>query len=444
MDPSANLASLLARVDALRDEIDAMRPLTDEQAGRAMQRLRMEWTYHSNAIEGNSLTYGETRALLMEGVTAHGKPLKDHLDIERHRDVILYIEDFVNNDEPLRVDFVKEIHLRLMGEEYEIKAETPRGTLVRRMMRGGDYKEHPNNVRTPTGEIHYYAPPLEVPGRMADLMEWLSSGEGEALHPVVRLAVFHHRFVEIHPFPDGNGRTSRVLMNILSMREGYVPAVLRQERRSVYYGALAEAGAGDDEPIVGFVAEELAETMELYLRALRGEPDPESFSRRVALLSRSVDGRAQESFTERELREQAGRDFVLPLILKTRGRIAELSQVVGTHEEAVMVFDSAGGISYGRKAEDMIRKGFWTRTQAQWTISLLKTQPATTKIEYVLDSREASVSLWTRPASVEREYSLPHRLPTGSDADEIVETVMSAALDQIEIAIQKGSGTGSP
>ena len=82
-----DLDALLNRVDALRDEIDAMRPLTDEQAGRAMQRLRIEWTYHSNAIEGNSLTYSETRVLLLEGLTAHGKPLKDHLDIKRHRRV---------------------------------------------------------------------------------------------------------------------------------------------------------------------------------------------------------------------------------------------------------------------------------------------------------------------------------------------------------------------
>ena len=184
MNRSADLDSLLARVDALRDEIDAMRPLTPEQAGRAMQRLRIEWTYHSNAIEGNSLTYGETRALLMHGVTAHGKPLKDHLDIRRHREVIEYLESFVRSDEPLTLAVIREMHRMLMGDTYEVAAETPDGERVKREVRGGEFKTLPNNVATETGETHYYATPEETPARMTDLVD--GHRQSDDAHPVVR------------------------------------------------------------------------------------------------------------------------------------------------------------------------------------------------------------------------------------------------------------------
>ena len=370
-----DLDTLLTRVDALRDEIDAMRPLSDEQAGRAMQRLRLEWTYHSNAIEGNSLTYGETRALLMEGVTAHGKPLKDHLDIERHRDVVLYIEEFVNTDEPLRVDFVKEVHHRLMGDEYEIEVELPDGRRERRTRKGGDYKEHPNNVRTPTGEVHYYAPPVEVPGRMAELMEWLRGDEAAAMHPVARLAVFHHRFVEIHPFPDGNGRTSRVLMNILSMRDGYVPAVLHQERRSVYYGALTEAGAGDDEPIIAFVAGELAETMEMYLRTLRGEPDPTAFDRRIQLLRRQAEGaKASRVFDSAEI-NRFSKALILPFLDEGNRRVNEIASLFGEVNPVIAVKGADGKQLFREKASALLVAGDVTSFNFIWQFVGLRVDP---------------------------------------------------------------------
>ena len=99
-----------------------MRPLDAEQVGKATQRLRLEWTYHSNAIEGNSLTYGETRALLMHGVTAQGKPLKDHLDVKGHREALDYLERFVRAEEPLTLAAIREVHRVLLGEPYEAVA----------------------------------------------------------------------------------------------------------------------------------------------------------------------------------------------------------------------------------------------------------------------------------------------------------------------------------
>ena len=291
MDSPATLAAL-DRTDALRADLDAMRPLDADRLGAAVQRLRIEWTYHSNAIEGNSLTYGETRALLMHGVTADGKPLKDHLDIQGHREALDYLEQVVRSDAPLTLAAVREMHGLLLGEPYETWAETPDGQRVRRTITPGEFKAMPNHVRTETGETHYYARPEEVPALMQSLVDVVRDGAG-TVHPVVFASDVHHRFAAIHPFDDGNGRMARLLMNLVLMRAGYPPAVLRQENRPAYYGALAAADGGDLGPLVRFVASELEATMALYLRALRGEPDPDEFGRRLALLKREVETRAK-------------------------------------------------------------------------------------------------------------------------------------------------------
>ncbi|MEM6285900.1 MAG: Fic family protein [Bacteroidota bacterium] len=436
MDPRPDLDSLLARLDALRAEVDAMRPLTDEQVGRAMQRLRLEWTYHSNAIEGNSLTYGETRALLMHGVTAQGKPLKDHLDIERHSEVVRYIEAVVRSDAPIRVDLATEIHLRLMGETYEITAETPDGDRVRRTCRGGVYKEHPNNVRTQTGETHYYALPLEVPGRMAELFAWMASPEAADLHPVARAAVVHHRVVEIHPFPDGNGRTARMLMNLLLMRDGYVPAVLRQENRPAYYGALSEADGGDSQGIIQFVAEELAETTELYLRALKREPDPSAFERRAALLHQKVASAVEQSGNRTRDRAKAAGERVVSPLGRTIGQgIRKLAGVFDREEfDAEVVFADASS-EKGRGAWLALHRRGWRHTKAVWSLHEHLMDPGTS-IEIALigsagkESVEVKVSL-NRETLVDVVYGY-ERLPDESEIEHVAHDFLDRLIERVE------------
>ena len=118
MNSPATLAGL-DRADALRAQLDSMRPLDADRLGAAVQRLRIEWTYHSNAIEGNSLTYGETRALLMEDAVADRKPYKDHRDIKGHRKAVDYLEQLVQSGDLLTLVSVREIHKVLLVEPYE-------------------------------------------------------------------------------------------------------------------------------------------------------------------------------------------------------------------------------------------------------------------------------------------------------------------------------------
>ena len=281
------LNELLARVDTLRDQVDALRPLDRDQEARLVQKLNLEWNYHSNAIEGNTLTLGETRAFLLYGITAQGKPFRDYLDIKGHNDAIRTLEDLVRGGEVLTEAVIRELHRILMVEAYDVDAITPDGRPTRRRIAIGQYKTTPNHVRTTTGETHFYATPQETPALMGELLAWYRrEAEVAALHPVVLAATFHYRFVAIHPFDDGNGRMARLLTNLILMQYGFVPVVIPLEARGNYLLALETADAGDLTDFIVLVGQELIRSLELTLAAARGEPleEPGGLDRRIQRL----------------------------------------------------------------------------------------------------------------------------------------------------------------
>jgi len=281
------LNELLARVDTLRDQVDALRPLDRDQEARLVQKLNLEWNYHSNAIEGNTLTLGETRAFLLYGITAQGKPFRDYLDIKGHNDAIRYLEDLVRGGEVLTEAVIRELHRILMVEAYDVDAITPDGRPTRRRIAVGQYKTAPNHVRTTTGETHFYATPQETPALMGELLAWYrrEAKVGE-LHPLVLAATFHYRFVAIHPFDDGNGRMARLLTNLILMQHGLVPVIIPLEARGDYLLALETADAGDLTDFILLVGQELIRSLELTLAAARGEPleEPGGLDRRIQRL----------------------------------------------------------------------------------------------------------------------------------------------------------------
>jgi len=281
------LNELLARVDTLRDQVDALRPLDRDQEARLVQKLNLEWNYHSNAIEGNTLTLGETRAFLLYGITAQGKPFRDYLDIKGHNDAIRYLEDLVRGGEVLTEAVIRELHRILMVEAYDVDAITPDGRPTRRRIAVGQYKTAPNHVRTTTGETHFYATPQETSALMGELLAWYrrEAKVGE-LHPLVLAATFHYRFVAIHPFDDGNGRMARLLTNLILMQHGLVPVIIPLEARGDYLLALETADAGDLTDFILLVGQELIRSLELTLAAARGEPleEPGGLDRRIQRL----------------------------------------------------------------------------------------------------------------------------------------------------------------
>lgn len=283
----SQIDDLLNRVDSTKAQLDSLRPLAREQEDRVMQKFRLWWTYHSNAIEGNTLTQGETEMFLMEGLTAKGKPLKDHLDLRGHSNAINYLLGFIHDKEVLTEAAIRKLHEILLVEPYQVQAITPDGWPTMKTVALGQYKTQPNHVRTPTGETHFYATPEETPAKMQDLMTWYRDETAKrAMRPVEIAARLHHRFTAIHPFDDGNGRMSRLLMNLMLMQAGYPPAVIRLGEREQYLAALRRADAGENEDFISFIAEHVVSSLELYVRAAKGEEihEPTDLEKEIALL----------------------------------------------------------------------------------------------------------------------------------------------------------------
>ncbi len=274
-------------VNSIKRQLDGIRPLSQEVEGRVMQKLRLEWNYHSNAIEGNKLTYGETYSFLMYGLTAKGKPFKDHLDIKGHNEAIDFLVSIVKDDRDLTEGDIRDLHKMILVEPYKSATQTSEKTI-----RIGEYKQYPNHVITITGETHYYATPEEVPILMHELVSFYNEArKNPNIHPSVLAAFVHHRFVNIHPFDDGNGRLARILMNLILMKNGYPPAIIKLKERTDYYAALNQADKNEYQSITELIAETVLESMNLYLKAARGESieDVSDLDKEIALFKGSFE-----------------------------------------------------------------------------------------------------------------------------------------------------------
>jgi Fic family protein len=313
------LNELLEQVDQLKAAIDALRPIDAAQERRIMQKFRLDWTFHSNAIEGNQLTYGETKAFLLHGITAQGKPFRDYLDIKGHHAAIDFLLAFVRREEPLSEADVRELHKVILVEPYQVEARTPDGQPTKRTIQPGQYKTMPNHVETSTGEIHYYATPEETPAKMADLMAWYRREVAkDELHPLILAATFHYQFVMIHPFDDGNGRMARLLMNLIFLQAGYPPVITRTEDKNNYLLALEQADTGDLEPFIVHIGNELINSLNLFLRGAKGEDIEEigDFDKKVALLNKRIEAHEAEKenrkATQEEQRKIVLNNFLYP------------------------------------------------------------------------------------------------------------------------------------
>ncbi len=281
----------ISRAIELKKELDALRPISKENELRIMQKFRLDWNYHSNSIEGNSLNYGETKALILFGITAQGKPLKDHFEVRGHDEAIKWVLDIVKEERPLSENFIRELHKLILKEPYKVDAITPDGEPTKKTVHIGEYKKTPNHVKTETGEIFRFATPEETPIMMAELIDWYrKKEENPETNPILLAAKFHYYFIRIHPFDDGNGRTVRILMNFILLKHGYPPVVIKTSDKAQYFSVLQQADAGDMEPFFDYIAKNLIESLAIMVKGARGESieEDDDIDKEVALLERRL------------------------------------------------------------------------------------------------------------------------------------------------------------
>lgn len=240
---------LLTRIERKKAQLDQLRPLPIMTIARLRDQILTEWIYNSNAIEGSTITLQETRLILETGLTIGGKSLREHFEVINHRDAIDYVEHLVESDEPITAFHVRQIHKLVLSRIDDENA--------------GQYRE--TQVRIAGAS---FTPPESwlIPNLMTEWEEWLVVEEKHS-HPIELAALAHHRLVAIHPFIDGNGRTARLVMNLILMRSGYPPTVIQRINRRQYYHVLDQADTGKPAALVNFVGRAVERSLNLYLEA---------------------------------------------------------------------------------------------------------------------------------------------------------------------------------
>ncbi|GHU50080.1 cell division protein Fic [Clostridia bacterium] len=239
--------ALFAAIDAQKSELDRRRPLTQGELQRLRDEFLVDFTYNSNAIEGNTLTLKET-ALALEGVTIGEKPLKDHLEAVGHRDAFLYVEELVGQRIGISERVIKEIHSLVLMDRPKDK---------------GVYRRLPVQIM---GALHEPPQPYLVPVQMEVL---IADYTKDSHHSIEKAALFHLNFEGIHPFIDGNGRTGRLLLNLMLMQAGYPPVNVKFTDRQRYYACFDSYYRDRDAaPMVMMVAEYTKERLGFYLSIL--------------------------------------------------------------------------------------------------------------------------------------------------------------------------------
>lgn len=240
-------AAIFARVDTLKAQIRKRRPFTQGELRRLQEEFLVEFTYNSNAIEGNTLTLRET-ALVLEGITIDKKPLKDHLEAVGHRDAFLYVQRLVTEKAPLSEKMIKDIHALVLMDRPDDK---------------GAYRRIPVTIM---GAYHEPPPPYLVPMRME---RFIAAQKEVRRHPIENAALFHLDFEGVHPFIDGNGRTGRLLLNLMLMQRGYPPIDVKFADRKRYYACFDSYYKDKSAtPMVEMVSEYLEERLGRYLEIL--------------------------------------------------------------------------------------------------------------------------------------------------------------------------------
>ncbi len=257
----------LILTDDLRIRIDNEKFSQKEEWIAVQEKLRIDWTYDSNAIEGSSLTRGETLFFLKEGLTVEGKPFKDFLDARNHAEAIDWLYEIIKDRRPVTQGLIKEVNALLLSGVRYTPAINETGQKVRKPANPGKYKVLPNHVLKTDRTIHFYTEPIHVPGEMEILCRWISENI-ENRHPVIVASIAHYNMVRIHPFDDGNGRGARILMNLILIKKGYPVAIIKNENRRKYLEALNQADKGDINPFLTLVSESLIETEKIILEEL--------------------------------------------------------------------------------------------------------------------------------------------------------------------------------
>jgi Fic family protein len=340
-------------MEKLYREWRAAQPLKPEIQRRMDRQFMIDFNYNSNHLEGNTLTYGQTKLLLLFGRTEGKALMRDYEEMKAHNVGLELIKrEALDRRKPLSEIFIRELnHTILAGDFYKLS----RGGEYRYKIHAGVYKTRPNSVITPSGEIFDYASPEETPAMMADLLAWFrGEEENRKLNPVEIAAIFHYRYIRIHPFEDGNGRIARLLVNYILLRNGYPMIVIPSSDRNRYLEVLgqcdkiagmflfdgASAGREEVEPFIAYIGHFVKKKLALSVQMAKGEiaifhetDVPENMTDSQRQMKNSRDG-VPENVPESDAQK---RQTIIVGLIKMNGKIsaAEIADLLKVHSKTI-------------------------------------------------------------------------------------------------------------
>ena len=323
IDTNYIIKTAMNKIEQLYAQWQSLQPIKEEYKQRLDRKFKLEFNYNSNHLEGNTLTYGQTELLLLFGKVTDVANMKDLEDMKASNVGLNMIKEQALSDYPLTETFIRQLHKTLLREDYTVYRKLPGGQQTSYVVHAGVYKTRPNSVRTITGEIFEYASPEETPALMTDLIEWYNEAEKTGRYSLVELcALFHYRYIRIHPFEDGNGRIARLLMNFILKRHNYPMIVVKSADKDNYLKALSEcdgftgttpsvgahAEVNDIQPFVKYIEYCIENSFNICIKAAKGQSieEEDDFAKQLRILERQkrqdlAEGKSKAIFSADEV-----------------------------------------------------------------------------------------------------------------------------------------------
>ncbi len=295
------MKKLLLQIEDIKSQIEKLEPISTENQKKLWEKFRLEWNYNSNHIEGNTLTIAQTKALLHFGddYKVENNSVREVNEMLGHDLAIVHIQKLIEDKKrALSINDICELNQTILVKPFYTDAISHSGLPTRKRIVPGKFKSEPNHVRLPSGDIFKYAEVHEVEPKMNDLINWYRNEDD--LDAISKAALFHYKFVRIHPFDDGNGRVSRLLMNYHFMKNGYPPVVIKSEDKKNYLYALQQADLGNIDEFVKYIGQQLLWSLDITMKAAKGEDIEEDgdLDKRTDLLKKKL-GIANSELTKR-------------------------------------------------------------------------------------------------------------------------------------------------
>lgn len=323
--------NLLSEIKRRSELLNSLKPLSPENQAKLDKKFRLEFNFNSNHLEGNTLTYGETELLLIFDQTEGTHDFREYQEMQAHDVALKMIQEEASDQErPLTEQFIRSLNAKLLVKPFWKEAIIADGQPTRKQIIPGEYKKTPNSVRLANGEIFAYSSPEDVQNEIAELVAWFNE-KSETEDPVLLAAMLHYRFVRIHPFDDGNGRTARLLMNYVFSKNNLPLVIIKSAEKKDYLAALNKADTGKINAFVEYIGNQLLWSLDLSIKAAKGDniDKDDDLDKELELLKQELKQIPDEFEKEKTYLDVARimENSIVPLFLEIDSKLEKLKEL---------------------------------------------------------------------------------------------------------------------